>query len=55
MTKKNIIIAIAGGAVVGALGAAGIVFPDYGALCVSAAAIVTTVVAMITGFQIKGA
>ena len=54
MSKKNIIIAIAGGAIVGGLGVASMIYPSNAALLVSCSAIVATVVATITGLQIKG-
>jgi len=55
VSKKNIIIAILGGCIVGGLGTAAIIFPEWGALLVASAGIVTTAVGIITGFQIKGA
>lgn len=54
MSKKNIIIAIAGGCVVGGLGVAIMIYPSQGAILAGAAGLVAAIVASITGFNIKG-
>ncbi|CAK0748957.1 hypothetical protein CCP3SC15_150010 [Gammaproteobacteria bacterium] len=53
MSKKNIIIAIIGGCIVGGLGVAIMIYPANGALLAGAAALVTAGVAAVTGFNIK--
>jgi len=52
MSKKNIIIAIAGGCVVGGLATAAVVFPAYAVILVTASGLVATVIAMVTGITI---
>jgi hypothetical protein len=53
MTKRNIIIAIVGGAVVGALGTAAIIFTAYSVVLVTAAGLVATMTGIITGITPK--
>ncbi len=50
--KSKIIMAILGGAVVGALGVCGVVWPQQVFIFVSASGLVTMVVASVTGFTI---
>jgi len=53
MSKTTkIVIAIVGGALVGAIGVCGIVWPTYGQLCALGAGLVTVAVATITGIAI---
>jgi uncharacterized protein involved in exopolysaccharide biosynthesis len=53
MSKKNIIIAIVGGAIVGALGTASIIFTAYSAVLITASGLVATITAIITGITPK--
>jgi hypothetical protein len=51
MSKKNIIIALVGGGVVGALGTAALIWTSYAAIFVTASGLVATIIAMITGIK----
>jgi len=53
MSKKNIIIAIIGGALVGGLGTAAIIFTAYSAILITASGLIATITAVITGITPK--
>jgi len=53
MSKKNIIIAIVGGMIVGGLGTAAVIFTAYSVVLVTAAGLVATVTGIITGITPK--
>lgn len=53
MSKKSkIVVAIVGGALVGALGVCSTIWPDQGIIFASASALVAMIIASITGFMI---
>jgi len=51
-SRTKIILAILGGAVVGALGVCGIIWPTYAVLCTTGAGLVATGVGILTGITI---
>jgi hypothetical protein len=53
MSKKNIIIAIVGGMLVGGIGTAALIFTAYSAILITFAGLVATATGIITGITPK--